>query len=73
MADQMQVEILADGTLKVTTDKISMANHLNAEKFLRFADELMGGTVKITKRVGMSVGLHNALHDHAADGHVHTH
>lgn len=63
--DSMKVEILKDGTMKVTTDKVSMANHLSAEKFLRFAGELMGGIVKSVRRTGM---LHS--HEH---GHSHSH
>jgi aromatic ring-opening dioxygenase LigB subunit len=69
MADAMQVEILADGTMKVTTSKVSMANHLNAEKFLAFASELMGGVTKRVRRAGM---LHSHDHDHGHD-HSHSH
>jgi hypothetical protein len=73
MTDAMQVEILADGTMKVTTGKVSMANHMSAEKFLRFASDLLGGTIKQVRRIGLNVGLQVALHDHASDGHTHTH
>jgi hypothetical protein len=43
MADTMDVEILEDGTLKITTGKVSMANHMNAEAFLRQVATLCGG------------------------------
>ena len=67
MADTMTVQILADGTMKVTTDKVSMANHLTAEKFLKFAAELLGGKTIRKRKRGM-VG-----HVHSHGGHVHKH
>ena len=71
--DNMRVEILADGTMTVTTDRISMANHLTAEKFLKFASDLLGGAVTSVRRIGVNIDLRDALHAHAADGHTHDH
>lgn len=48
--DAIKIEILADGTLKVTTDPISAANHMNAEDLLQFLQEKCGGSVSITAR-----------------------
>ena len=66
MADSMQIEILADGTMKVTTDKVSMANHMSAEKFMKGVAEMLGGTVTKLKRKGRTSHTHS--HDH---GHSH--
>lgn len=71
MADTLNIEVLPDGTLKITTDAVSMANHMNAEAFLRESSRLMGGTVKQTRRT--DINLSGALHAHAHDGHVHQH
>ena len=64
MADKMTVEILADGTMKVTTDAVSMANHLSAEKFLKFASDLLGGKVKNERRKGLKAHSHGHHHHH---------
>jgi hypothetical protein len=42
--DSISVEILSDGTVKVTTDQVSTANHRNADDLLELVDRLMGGT-----------------------------
>lgn len=70
MADTMQIEILEDGTIKTTTDKISMPNHANSESFLREVGRLAGGNTVIKPR---GLHLHSALHAHTQDGHTHTH
>tara|TARA_R110000751_G_scaffold1656_3_gene6058 strand:- start:1629 stop:1832 length:204 start_codon:yes stop_codon:yes gene_type:complete len=64
MADKMTVQILADGTMKVTTDAVSMANHLSAEKFLKFASDLLGGKVKNERRKGLKAHTHSHGDDH---------
>jgi hypothetical protein len=48
--DTMVVEILEDGTIKVTTDPISAANHANAEQFLQFVARMAGGEATRVKR-----------------------
>jgi hypothetical protein len=48
--DTLIIEILADGTIKTTTDKISGANHANAEQFLRTASQMVGGETRIQRR-----------------------
>lgn len=62
MADVMKIEILADGTIKTTTDPISPANHQSAEDFLKGIAQLTGGAVTRTKR-----------HEHAHHQHTHEH
>lgn len=58
MQDKMQIEILADGRIKVTVDgHVSMPNHLNAEQMLGFMGRLAGGKVDTQK-------LKHAHHHH---------
>ena len=47
--DSLAIEILDDGTIKISTDQISPANHLNAGQFLKFLAELAGGETTRTK------------------------
>lgn len=42
-ADKMTIEILEDGTIKTTSDKISIPNHASAEAFLKDVARLAGG------------------------------
>jgi hypothetical protein len=63
--DIVEIEILEDGTIKISTDKVSMANHTNAEGFLREIVSAAGGEVKRTKKA------QGQMHDH--DGHFHSH
>jgi len=69
--DTIQIEILDDGTIKVTTDPISGPNHVNAEQFLRFIATLAGGETTRTRRVHASLAHVLAAHTH--DGHSHSH
>jgi len=73
MADNMKIEILPDGSIKVITDKISMQNHISAEGFLREAQRLLGGETKRTRRTDVKIDLHSHLDAHAHDGHTHQH
>lgn len=61
MSDTMRIEILADGTIKTTTDPISPAVHASAEAFMKDLQTLTGGPTTRTAR-----------HDHA-HSHAHTH
>ena len=65
MPDKMEIEILDDGSLKISTDKISMANHTNAEGLIRELSKAQGGEVIRQKKSG--------AHYHEHDGHYHSH
>lgn len=69
--DNIQFEILEDGTITVVTDQISGTNHVSADKLLKQMFELMGGEVQTRKRTRLEVGA--AIHEHAHGDHVHTH
>jgi len=60
--DEIKFTILADGTLKIETGRVSMPNHINAESFLREVAKLQGGKVEIKHK-----------HGHAHHGHAHSH
>lgn len=58
--DKFTVTVLDDGTIKVETDSVSMANHANAEEFMRFLARAMGGEVTKIK-TGQT---HSHEHEH---------
>jgi hypothetical protein len=71
--DTIKFKIEEDGTISITTDEVSGTNHMSADKLLKRIFELAGGDHTTTKRnrLNVGVGLHEALHNHAADGHTH--
>jgi len=73
MADKMEIEILEDGTLKVTTGTVSPANHINAEAFLRDMSTLCGGKVTRTTRLDVNHSIAHSHDQHVANGHTHSH
>ena len=64
--DHITIEILADGTIKTSTDKVSMPNHSNAEAFLREIGKLAGGKVERKAKHG-----HSSTHSHGDLTHTH--
>jgi hypothetical protein len=73
--DNIQIEVLEDGTISVTTDQVSGANHMSADKLLKELAEVLGGPVAVKKRSKFHLhgDLSGKLHEHASDGHVHQH
>jgi hypothetical protein len=55
---ELHIEILADGKISVTTDKIPGAHHVSADELLDFITVKAGGIRETVKR---------------RPGHVHTH
>jgi len=66
--DSMSIEILADGTISVTTDKISDTNHISADEFLAEVEKLTGGVRHTEKRKN-----HYHTHVHHGKMVVHAH
>ena len=60
--DTMRIDILEDGTVKVTTDKVSDVNHLSADELLKLMDQLLGG--EVTKEKSPHAHTHAHQHDH---------
>ena len=48
--DWIDIEILADGTVKTSTDEVGQVNHKSADEFLEFVARLLGGQTATTKR-----------------------
>lgn len=69
--DSMNITILDDGSIKVETDKISQANHMTAEAFMRNIATACGGKQERKHKQGFIGGLKHSI-QHAL-GHGHTH
>lgn len=63
-SDSMLVEILDDGTLKVSIDAVSSANHGSAEKLLAETIRTLGADVKTTHKHGGRAHTHSHSHNH---------
>ena len=61
-ADNIEIEFLPDGSLKISTDKVSAPNHSNAEKFLLDLARGMGGKTTRTRKAG---AVHSHTHKHS--------
>lgn len=64
--DQINVEILDDGTVSVSTDSISDAAHFSADQLLDEIAELVGGETKKTPKenkfwANRTVALHGKI------------
>jgi hypothetical protein len=66
MSDTITIEVLADGTIKTTTDPVSPANHASAEAFLAGITKLAGGLMERKKRHGHTHS-HSHAHEHATE------
>ena len=73
--DRIKIEILADGTIKSTTDAVSPENHQNAEAFLKMLATITGG--KSSRAMRGDVSTHSHTHvagqEHSHGGHTHSH
>jgi hypothetical protein len=69
--DSMNITVLEDGSLKIETDKISQANHMTAEAFMRNIASACGGKQERKHKQGF-IGsmLHTIQH---TIGHNHNH
>ena len=66
-ADKIEIEVLADGSFKIITDKISAANHVGAEGLIKLLIAQAGGEGTREIRKG------HQHHTHSHDGIEHTH
>lgn len=48
--DKLEIEITADGRVKVTTDQVSPANHRSADALIEFIARMTGGETIKQKR-----------------------
>jgi len=69
--DSMNITILDDGSIKVETDKISQANHMTAEAFMRNIATACGGHQERKHKQGfIGSALHTIQHT-LGRGHNH--
>jgi len=71
--DDIQIEITEDGTIKVTTDPVSGANHANAEQFLRDMAAKAGGQTSRRRKGHGHAHEETGTHVHLGGGHTHEH
>ena len=69
--DSMNITILEDGTIKVETDKISQANHMTAEAFLRNMASACGGKQERKHRQGVIGAACHTVQHILGRGHNH--
>lgn len=53
--DELQVEILEDGTVKISSDLVSQANHATADKLLSELARMLGGSVTVRRKAQHNV------------------
>lgn len=68
--DEMIIEFIGNGMIKVTTDKISGPNHMKAEEFLAALARGLGGQVTRTSKGSSKPHIHEHSHEHT---HTHEH
>lgn len=73
--DRIKIEVLADGTIKSTTDAVSPENHQSAEAFLKMLASLTGG--KSSRAMRGDAPTHSHTHvagqEHSHGGSTHSH
>lgn len=67
--DVIKIEILADGTLKSTTDVVSQANHLSCTRFFQYMQEIAGGQQTAEKRSDKHTHTHHHHEHHQEQKH----
>jgi hypothetical protein len=60
--DTLLIEILEDGTIKTTSDVVSVVNHESAEQFLRGIARLAGGETTREARKDVKHAQHSHAH-----------
>ncbi len=66
--DEIEIEILDDGTIKSSNDMISGANHASADKFVADLARKMGGET-VVKKKGKTGHAHSHNHEHEKHSH----
>lgn len=60
--DTIGIEIMPDGTVKVTTDQISAANHMTAEQFIAWMARALGGETTMIRKPTAHPAHHAHIH-----------
>jgi hypothetical protein len=67
----MNITILDDGSIKVETDKISQANHMTAEAFMRNIAQAGGGKQQRQHKHGVLGSIRHSIQHKLGHGHSH--
>ena len=67
MKAEMQLEVLADGTIKITTGNMQGDQHASADAFIKLIAELAGGA----RETQSTKEHHHHHHTHQHDHHTH--
>lgn len=65
--DEITIEILDNGLVKVTTNTFTPANHSSAEQMVRHIETLLGGEVQLNRNPARQVRTHANNHIHVAE------
>lgn len=65
--NEISIEILEDGTLRVETGAFDSVVHVQADKILKDTEKYMGGT---SRKTASKLRKHHA-HTHVHQGHTH--
>lgn len=68
--DEIRIEIMEDGRIKMDSDRISQPSHASAEAFVREVSRLAGGKTERKAKTKHSHGHHGA-HSHEDEHHEH--
>ena len=69
--DKLDIEVLADGTIKVDSGPVSPQNHMNAEAFMRNMAQACGGKQERKHKQGFTGALLHSLQHAIGHGHGH--
>lgn len=65
--DELAIDVLKDGRVKITTGAISQANHTSADRAVRDIQHAIGGAVEVNRN---PKAKHSHVHNH---NHLHVH
>ena len=64
--DVIKGKILANGMVKLETDRVSAPNHMSADRLIKMFQESLGGETTIERK---KAHVHTHDHDHLTEGH----
>ena len=70
MKDTFKVTVLEDGMLSIDTEEFTPQVHKEADDFVKYLSELMGGDVVVREKRSHAKHHHHS-HDHIHDHHTH--
>lgn len=65
--DEILIEVLDSGDIRITTDPVSGPNHMAAEGLLRTIGEIAGGQTQRVRRRSTKVQHKQHIHGHSHD------